>query len=209
MGEVVKVAYGAGTIVLNTKNQAEEIYVDLHILLATSLGASVGKTIKTYIQSDKKPTTSVSFMGIKFSDPAPVMRAFSSKGPSIVGLDVTDPAGASMSCPNVSGIATLLKYLHKDWSPAAIKSALMTTAYTLNNKGAPISDMASDNKAFATPFAFGSDHVNPVSVVTNVGKPQSGYAVKVEQPNGVSVTFEPRVLKFEKKLLRVPHHLGH
>ena len=31
-------------------------------------------------------------MGIKFSDPAPVMRAFSSKGPSIVGLDVTDPA---------------------------------------------------------------------------------------------------------------------
>ena len=92
MGEVVKVAYGAGMIVLNTKNQAEEIYVDLHILLATSLGASVGKTIKTYIQSDKKPTTSVSFMGIKFSDPAPVMRAFSSKGPSIVGLDVTDPA---------------------------------------------------------------------------------------------------------------------
>ncbi|KAG5062604.1 hypothetical protein JHK85_003787 [Glycine max] len=69
-----------------------------------------------------------------------------------------------MSCPNVSGIATLLKYLHKDWSPAAIKSALMTTAYTLNNKGAPISYMASDNKAFATPFAFGSDHVNPVSL---------------------------------------------
>ena len=68
-----------------------------------------------------------------------------------------------MSCPNVSGIATLLKYLHKDWSPAAIKSALMTTAYTLNNKGAPISYMASDNKAFATPFAFGSGHVNPVS----------------------------------------------
>eukprot|EP00256_Glycine_max_P026793 XP_003551824.2 subtilisin-like protease SBT1.1 isoform X2 [Glycine max] len=304
MGEVVKVAGGAGMIVLNAENQGEEIYADLHILPATSLGASEGKTIETYIQSDKKPTASISFMGTKFGDPAPVMGAFSSRGPSIVGPDVIKPDvtapgvnilaawppktspsfimndkrevlfnilwGTSMSCPHVSGIAALLKSLHKDWSPAAIKSALMTTAYTLNNKGAPISDMASDNKAFATPFAFGSGHVNPVSafdpglvydigtedylnylcslnytssqiallsrgkfacskkavlqagdlnypsfavlfdrsalnanvtytrVVTNVGKPQSAYAVKVKQPDGVSVTVEPRVLKFEK-----------
>ncbi|XP_072092086.1 subtilisin-like protease SBT1.1 isoform X4 [Arachis hypogaea] len=72
-------------------------------------------------------------------------------------------SGTSMSCPHVSGIAALIKSVHKDWSPAAIKSALMTTAYILNNKGDPIRDAGSNNSASATPFAFGSGHVNPES----------------------------------------------
>ncbi|XP_057435530.1 subtilisin-like protease SBT1.1 isoform X2 [Lotus japonicus] len=313
-GEEVKNSGGAGMILLNSESQGEELLADSHILPATSLGASAGKIIRSYISSTKKPTASISFIGTRFGDPAPVVAAFSSRGPSIVGLDVIKPdvtapgvhilaawpsktspsmlkndkrrvlfniiSGTSMSCPHVSGVAALIRSVHRDWSPAAVKSALMTTAYTLNNKGAPISDIGASNSisnsnsnhsGFAVPFAFGSGHVNPESasdpglvyditpkdylnyfcslnytstqiailsrgnnftcsrksvlqvgdlnypsfavlfgksslnasvtykrVVTNVGKPQSVYGVKVEQPKGVSVSVVPRKLKFEK-----------
>lgn len=67
-------------------------------------------------------------------------------------------SGTSMSCPHVSGIAGLLKALHPDWSPAAIKSAIMTTARVQDNTRKPMS-----NSSFlrATPFGYGAGHVQP------------------------------------------------
>lgn len=72
-------------------------------------------------------------------------------------------SGTSMSCPHISGISALIKSLHPDWSPAAIKSALMTTSYLHNNRNSPIADAASigGSASAATPFAFGSGHVDP------------------------------------------------
>ncbi|XP_048318099.2 subtilisin-like protease SBT5.4 isoform X2 [Ziziphus jujuba] len=67
-------------------------------------------------------------------------------------------SGTSMSCPHASGIVGLLKTLHPDWSPAAIKSAIMTTATTLDNEKEPILD---SSHLKATPFDYGSGHVQP------------------------------------------------
>lgn len=67
-------------------------------------------------------------------------------------------SGTSMSCPHVSGIAGLLKTLHPHWSPAAIKSAIMTTSRSRDNAVEPIIN-ASYVKA--TPFSYGAGHVNP------------------------------------------------
>ncbi|ONI06850.1 hypothetical protein PRUPE_5G085200 [Prunus persica] len=67
-------------------------------------------------------------------------------------------SGTSMACPHLSGIAALVKSSHPDWSPAAIKSAIMTTADVLNLAGLPIVDQ---DQRPANVFAIGAGHVNP------------------------------------------------
>ncbi|XP_059639217.1 subtilisin-like protease SBT4.3 [Cornus florida] len=63
-------------------------------------------------------------------------------------------SGTSMSCPHASGAAAYVKAAHPDWSPAAIKSALMTTAYVMDPR-----------KHADLEFAYGSGHINPVAAV--------------------------------------------
>ncbi|CAK9321726.1 unnamed protein product [Citrullus colocynthis] len=67
-------------------------------------------------------------------------------------------SGTSMSCPHVAGIAALLKSIHPNWSPAAIKSAIMTTAKTRGNNLQTILD---STKLKATSYAYGAGLVYP------------------------------------------------
>lgn len=69
-------------------------------------------------------------------------------------------SGTSMSCPHVSGIAALLKARHPDWSPATIKSALMTTAYVHDNTRNSLRDASTD--APSNPFDHGAGHIDPI-----------------------------------------------
>ncbi|KAK9055277.1 hypothetical protein SSX86_026359 [Deinandra increscens subsp. villosa] len=86
--------------------------------------------------------------------------------PNYVGEHFAMISGTSMAAPHIAGIAALIKQKHPHWSPAAIKSALMTTSNTLDRGERPILAQqysGSDTMTFvpATPFDYGSGHVNP------------------------------------------------
>ncbi|KAI3453627.1 hypothetical protein Pfo_010290 [Paulownia fortunei] len=120
-------------------------------------------------------------------DRAPAVASFSARGPNFASPGILKPdiigpghnilaawhvsvenntntksnfniiSGTSMSCPHLSGIAALLKNAHPDWSPAAIKSAIMTTADQVNLAGSRIEDQTLRP---ANVLGMGSGHVN-------------------------------------------------
>lgn len=65
-------------------------------------------------------------------------------------------SGTSMSSPEVAGLMALSTQANPDWSPAAVKSSLMTTARQDVFK--------EDGKSQADPFDMGAGHVNPGKV---------------------------------------------
>jgi len=115
------------------------------------------------------------------SDTGDLMASFSSRGPgpiadilkpdvaapgvNIIAGFTPDPAnakpgenfaylsGTSMATPHVAGVAALLRQAHPEWSPAAIKSALVTSAR--QDLELP------DNITPANPFDFGGGHIVP------------------------------------------------
>ncbi|MEM7272999.1 MAG: S8 family serine peptidase [Actinomycetota bacterium] len=61
-------------------------------------------------------------------------------------------AGTSMSSPHVAGLMALIDQIHPDWSPAAVKSAIMTTAHQ---------DVENADGSAADPFDMGAGHIDP------------------------------------------------
>ncbi|XP_007221063.2 cucumisin [Prunus persica] len=60
-------------------------------------------------------------------------------------------SGTSMACPHATGIAAYVKSFHPNWTPAAIQSALITTAKPLSPDLNPEAE-----------FAYGAGQIDPV-----------------------------------------------
>ncbi|KAG2299812.1 hypothetical protein Bca52824_036284 [Brassica carinata] len=75
-------------------------------------------------------------------------------------------SGTSMACPHVAGVAAYVKSFRPDWSPSAIKSAIMTSATPMTNV------MKNPDQE----FAFGSGHINP----TNATDPGLVYELELQ-----------------------------
>ncbi|XP_034692001.1 subtilisin-like protease SBT1.2 [Vitis riparia] len=76
-------------------------------------------------------------------------------------VNFTVMSGTSMACPHISGIAALIHSANPTWTPAAIKSAMITTADVTDHTGKPIMD---SNKP-AGVFAMGAGQVNPEKAI--------------------------------------------
>ncbi|RYC13743.1 S8 family serine peptidase [Nocardioides zhouii] len=111
--------------------------------------------------------------------PLPQVAGFSSRGPAIANSsdvikpDISAPgvsvlaavapasgggrnfdlySGTSMSSPHIAGLAAFILSKNPTWTPMAVKSAMMTTAYDLKNaNGSPDTN----------PFNEGAGHVDP------------------------------------------------
>jgi subtilisin family serine protease len=174
----VQQAGGVGMILVNRSNSS--VNADLHFVPTIHLNNDVRAAIITYA-STPGATASLGAGAQVAGALAPTMAAFSSRGPLLAGdgnllkPDITAPgvdvlaavspigyngrsydflSGTSMSSPHIAGVGALMKNLYPNWSPSAIKSALMTTAYQTTRSGTP-------GLVFGGPFDFGAGHVDP------------------------------------------------
>ncbi|MCB0907251.1 MAG: S8 family serine peptidase [Nocardioidaceae bacterium] len=173
----VQEAGGVGMILINTS--ANSINADLHYVPTVHLDVDALDAVEAYAATPGA-TATINQATIDLNTPAPFTAAFSSRGPSLAaegnilkpdlmapgqdilaavspainGEDFNLESGTSMSAPHVAGVAALLRDKHPDWSPMAIKSALMTSAYDV---------LDGPNTDTSVIFSQGAGHIKPNS----------------------------------------------
>ncbi|KAJ9172416.1 hypothetical protein P3X46_015657 [Hevea brasiliensis] len=128
---------------------------------ASALTSDDSSLIKSYMSSAKSPQAAVLKSEVIKDSTAPIVASFSSRGPNIIAQDIMKRrveynvlSGTSMSCPHAAGVAAYVKTFYPDWSPSAIKSTIMTTAWCVN----PAENSDAE-------FAYGSGHLNPLEAI--------------------------------------------
>ncbi|XP_062076888.1 subtilisin-like protease SBT3.6 isoform X2 [Humulus lupulus] len=163
----VRVDFTTGTTILTYTETTRNPVVKVSPT-KTTLGQEISPEVAFF--SSRGPS-SISPSVLKPDITAPGVNILASWSPaaSPVRLDTTGrklplqfkiESGTSMSCPHVTAVVALLKSIYPNWSPAAIKSALITTAsledqysQSMVAEGAPYK--------LADPFDYGGGHVNP------------------------------------------------
>lgn len=177
--KAVAEAGGIGMILVNTS--VNSLNADYHSVPTVHVAVDYRPALKAAASAGAQATVNKSWLD--FNTAAPFTASFSSRGPSVASggvllkPDVIAPGqsilaavappgnhgrsfdlydGTSMSSPHVAGIAALFKELNPSWSPMAIKSALMTTAYDV---------LDGPNTNPAVIFRQGAGHVKPLAAM--------------------------------------------
>ncbi len=191
----VQQAGGVGMILFNPS--LNSLNADFHFVPTVHVDTASGTAIKAYAAT-AGATASINQATIVSNLPAPFTASFSSRGPLRAGNgDLLKPdliapgqdvlaavappgnsgrlfdlySGTSMSSPHVAGLAALFKELQPNWSPMAIKSALMTTGYDVLDGGTP-----APNTNPVLIFRQGAGHVDPNKAANPGLVFDSGYA---------------------------------
>ncbi|GAB4841988.1 hypothetical protein Ancab_011947 [Ancistrocladus abbreviatus] len=199
LGETARVDKGlaclqagvAGMILCNDYADRNSLSADVHYLPAIQVAYEDGVEIFDYIKSTER------------TRPAPLMASFSSVGPNTITPEILkeplhDNVWHIYVLPHVPGVVGLLKTLHPDWSPAVIRSSIMTSARTRDNSFHPMEDSSHFE---ATPFEYGARHIQPNHAMDPgfvYDLTFRTYVAHVRQPSTVSISIEPMTLKFEK-----------
>lgn len=177
-GEVARVeksravadADGAGMVLVNPTPQ--NVAADLHAVPTVHLDAPDERALREYLASTEDPVGGLDHTATDGA-PVPQVPSFSARGPGtepeILKPDLTAPgvgvvgatsptgsdgrlwdlrSGTSVASAHLAGLAAVIRSERPTWSPARIKSALMTTASDVENTD--------------DPFTQGAGHVDPV-----------------------------------------------
>ncbi|MPZ52887.1 MAG: S8 family serine peptidase [Acidimicrobiia bacterium] len=178
---------GGGGMILFNQSKSQALVTDSHSIPTINVDFETGTAIKKLIASaEGGVSASIERLGPR-PDSEPSVPTFSSRGPNAVegGIlkpDVSAPgsnvltattptpiagqseelfqtvSGTSMSSAHVVGLMALLIETHPDWSPAAVKSALMTTSDQTKGSDSPFAGGAGavaldhDETDGSTPF---------------------------------------------------------
>ncbi|XP_006397047.2 subtilisin-like protease SBT3.8 isoform X1 [Eutrema salsugineum] len=182
----VKRAGGLGVII--ARNPGDTLAPCVDDFPCVTVDYELGTNILLYIRSTGSSVVKIQPSRTLVGQPVGTKVAeFSSRGPSsvtpaILKPDIAAPgvsilaatstnstfndrgfimlSGTSMAAPVISGVVAFLKARHRNWSPAAIRSAIVTTAWRTDPFGEKIFAEGSPRK-LADPFDYGGGLVNP------------------------------------------------
>nr|GME01357.1 subtilisin-like protease SBT5.3 [Ipomoea batatas] len=162
-------AGAVGMILANNEYFGNEIEADAHFLPATHVTYSDGLAIFDYINKTRNPVAHIThpntILGVK---PAPVVAAFSSRGPNTINPEILKP---DISAPGVNVLAAYTeatglsgndyykRIVSFNLESGTSMSCPHVAATVKANSGKAITDDKTGEEA--TPFAYGAGHINP------------------------------------------------